>query len=140
MRVEKPAVVSVPVLTIQDPLAAAGAVVLDCRPPLLPVSMDIRGVDLSAGRLPAMSAGMDGLLNGREPLSIGGGGGGGGDLLGLICPELGVAPLVDPGTDGTSGRHQLVPRVDECMPLSPTSGVDVEVTRALLEVGSCRRW
>ena len=25
--------------------------------------------------------------------------GGGGDLIGLICPELGVAPLVDPGTD-----------------------------------------
>ena len=75
MRVEEPAVVSVPVLTIQDPLAAAGAVVLDCRPPLLPVSMDIRGVDLSAGRLPAVSAGMDGILPGREPLSNGGGGG-----------------------------------------------------------------
>ena len=27
------------------------------------------------------------------------GGGGGGDLLRLICPELGVTPLVDPGTD-----------------------------------------
>ena len=27
------------------------------------------------------------------------GGGGGGDLLRLICPELGVAPLLDPGTD-----------------------------------------
>ena len=26
-------------------------------------------------------------------------GGGGGDLLSSICPELGVAPLVDPGTD-----------------------------------------
>ena len=68
MRVEEPAVVSVPVFTIQDKLAAAGAVVLDCRPPpppLLPVSMDIRGVDLSAGWLPAMSAG-------REPLSNGG--------------------------------------------------------------------
>ena len=26
-------------------------------------------------------------------------GGGGGDLLSLICPELGVAPLGDPGTD-----------------------------------------
>ena len=26
-------------------------------------------------------------------------GGGGGDLLSLICPGLGVAPLVDPGTD-----------------------------------------
>ena len=25
--------------------------------------------------------------------------GGGGDLLSSICPELGVAPLVDPGTD-----------------------------------------
>ena len=59
MRVEEPSVVNIPVLTIQDPLAAAGAVVLDCRPPLLPVSMDIRGVDLSAGRLPAMSAVMD---------------------------------------------------------------------------------
>ena len=59
----------------------------------MPVSMDIRGVDLSAGRLPAMSAAMDGLLPGREPLSNGR------DLLGLICPELGVTPLVDPGTD-----------------------------------------
>ena len=36
---------NIPVLMIQDPLAAAGAVVLDCRPPLLPVSMDISGVD-----------------------------------------------------------------------------------------------
>ena len=34
-----------------------GAVVLNCRPPLLPVSMDISGVDLSAIRVPAMSAG-----------------------------------------------------------------------------------
>ena len=34
VHVEEPAVVSVPVLTIQDPLAAAGAVVLDCRPPI----------------------------------------------------------------------------------------------------------
>ena len=33
-----------PVLTVQDPLAAAGAVVFDCRPPL---SMDMSGVDLS---------------------------------------------------------------------------------------------
>ena len=36
---------NIPVLTIQDHLAAAGAVVLDCRPPLLLVSMDISGVD-----------------------------------------------------------------------------------------------
>ena len=48
---------NIPVLTIQDPLAVAGAVVLDCRPPLFPVSMDISGVDLSAIRVPPMSAG-----------------------------------------------------------------------------------
>ena len=90
MRVEEPAVVSVPVLTIQDPLAAAGAVVLDCRPPLLPVSMDIRGVDLSAGRLPAVSTGMDGLLPEREPLSNGGGGGlVGTNLSGAWCGSFG---------------------------------------------------
>ena len=41
VRVEEPAVVSVPVLTIQDPLAAVGVVVLDCRPPLLPISMEV---------------------------------------------------------------------------------------------------
>ena len=65
VRVEEPAVVSIPVFMIQDPLAAAGAVVLDCRPQLLPVSLDISGVDLSAGRLPATSADMDGLLPGK---------------------------------------------------------------------------
>ena len=48
---------NVQILTVQDPLAAAGAVVLDCRPPLLPVSMDIGGIDLSAIRAPAVSAG-----------------------------------------------------------------------------------
>ena len=46
--------------------------VLDCRPPLLPVSMDISGVDLSAGWLPAVSAGVDVLPHEREPLFSGG--------------------------------------------------------------------
>ena len=135
VRVEEPAVVSVPVLTLQDPLAAMGAVVLDCRPSLLPVSMDISVVDMSAVRLPAMSATMDGLLPGREQLSTGGGG----DLLGLICPELGVTPLVDPGTDLEDERPtpvgSPVAAIDEGMPLSPTLGADVEVARALWEMG-----
>ena len=38
--VMEPPVVNIPVLTIQDPLAAAGVVVLDCQPPLLPVSIE----------------------------------------------------------------------------------------------------
>ena len=65
-----------PLLTVQDPLAAAGAVVLDCRPPLLPVSMDISGVDLSAIRASAMSAETAAFPPEREQ-SCGGGGGGG---------------------------------------------------------------
>ena len=67
VRVMEPPIENIPVLTIQDPLAAAGAVVLDCRPPLLPVSMDISGVDLSVGRLP----------HERESSFSGGGGGAG---------------------------------------------------------------
>ena len=73
MRVEELAVVSVPILTLQDPWATVGAVVLDCQPALLPVSMDISGVDLSAVRFPAVSTAMDGFLPGREQLSTGGG-------------------------------------------------------------------
>ena len=120
---------------LQDPLAAVGVVVFDCRPPLLPVSMDISGVDLSAVRFPAVSTAMDGLLPGREQLSTGGGG----DLLGLICPELGVTPLVDPGTDLEDEQPtpvgSPVAAIDEGMPLSPTLDADMEVARALLEVG-----
>ena len=96
--------------------------------------MDISGVDLSAVRFPAVSTAMDGLLPGREQLSTGG------DLLGLICPELGVTPLVDPGTDLEDERPtpvgSPVAAIDEGMPLSPTLDTDVEVARALLEVGA----
>ena len=62
-----------------------------------------------------------------------------GDLLGLICPELGVAPLVDPGTDVEDEQPTPVgspsPVVDRAVPLSASSGVDLELTRVLLEVG-----
>ena len=50
-------------------------VVLDCRPRLLPVSMDISGVDLSAIRALAMSAEAGAFPPEREQ-SFGGGGGG----------------------------------------------------------------
>ena len=50
-----------------------------------------------------------------------------------------MAPLVDTGTDLEDERPTPVgfplAAVDECMPVSPTSGVDVEVAHALLEVG-----
>ena len=98
VHVEDPAVVIVPVLTLQDPLAAVGAVVLDCRPLLLPVSMDISGVDLLAVRFPEISTAMDGLLPGREQLSTGGGGGElvGTHLSGAWCDSFG-GPRYRPG-------------------------------------------
>ena len=80
---------NVPVLTVQDPLAAAGAVVLDCHPPLLPVSMDISGVDLSAIRALAVSAGAVVLPPERELLFGGGGGLTWFDLSGVGCYSTG---------------------------------------------------
>ena len=38
----------VPQLMEQDPWMAAGAMVFDCRPALLPVSVDVSGIDMSA--------------------------------------------------------------------------------------------
>ena len=62
-----------------------------------------------------------------------------GDLIGLICPELGVAPLMDPGTDLEDEQPTPVgspsPGVDKSVPLSAASDVDLELARALLEVG-----
>ena len=50
-----------------------------------------------------------------------------------------MTPLLDPGTNLEDERPtpvgSPVATIDEGMPLSPTSVVDVEVARALLEVG-----
>ena len=57
----------------------------------------------------------------------------------MICPELGVAPLVDPGTDIEDERSTPVgspsPDIDKSVPLSTSSGVEMELARVLLEVG-----
>ena len=84
-----------PHLTIQDPLAAAGAVVLDCRPQVLPGAMDVSGTDMAESR----SMSRAGVVTAVPPKREQSFGGGGGDLLSLICPELGVTPPVDTGTD-----------------------------------------
>ena len=126
VRVMEPPVQNVPVLTVQDPLAAAGAVVLDCRPPLLPVSMDISGVDLLAIRAPAVSAGAGVLPPDREQLF------GGGDLLSFICPELGVTLLVDPSMDvRLAGTH-----CERSGALSAQADVDIELCQVFQDVGA----
>ena len=130
-----------PRLTVQDPLAAAGAVVLDCRPPLLPVSMNVSGVDLSAIQSSTMAAEADAVPPEREQ-SLGGGGGG--DLLSLICPELGVAPLMDPETDLedelSTPAVSPVAAVHRVTPLSAQADVDIELGWVYEDVVSLRRW
>ena len=72
---------------------AAGAVVFDCRPALLPVSLDVSGIDMPAVRSSIPPAKTDVVRPAHEQAFEGA------DLLSLICLELGVAPLFDPGTD-----------------------------------------
>ena len=61
--------------------------------------MDVSGTELSEIRSMTRACAATASPPEREQSFGGGGGGGGGDLLGSICPEFGVAPLVDPGTD-----------------------------------------
>ena len=64
--------------------------------------------------------------------------GGGGDLLGLICPELGITPLVEPGTDVEDERPTPVgsplPVVDGVVP----AGVDMELAHVFHGDSRCR--
>ena len=58
----------------------------------------------------------------------------GGDLLGLICPEI-VNPVTDLEDERPTPVGSPSSAVDESMPLSTTSGVDLEVAHVLLDVG-----
>ena len=113
-----------PRLTEQDPLSAAGAMVLDCRPQVLPGAIDVSGTELAEIRSMTRARVATAAPPEREQ-SFGGGGGGGGDLLGSICPELGVAPLVDPGTD----CEDELP-----IPAGPPAYVDQEMESELQKV------
>ena len=72
---------------------AAGAVVFDCRPALLPVCLDVSGIDMPPVRSSILPAQTKVVRRAHEQAFEGA------DLLSLICPEFGVAPLFDPGTD-----------------------------------------
>ena len=80
-------------ITEMDPEMVAAAVVLDCHPALLPVSLDVSGIDMPVVRSSGPLAKTDVARPSYEQPCKGV------DLLSLICPELGVAPLFDPGTD-----------------------------------------
>ena len=131
VRVVETSIGDLPVLTLQDPSDVQGVVVFDCRPPLLPVSLDLSGIGLLSGLPPVASASV-GVPPNEHGLSISGGG----DSDVLIISELGVAPLEDSGTD----LEDELPTPDGLLStdaskpvLGPTSpGVDLELVRASL--------
>ena len=63
-----------PRLMEQDPLMVAGAVVFDCRPALLPVSVNVSGIDMRASRS-AISPAESVLVPPELERHFGGGGG-----------------------------------------------------------------
>ena len=56
VRVVERSVGDLPVLTLQDPSDVRGAMVYDCRPPLLPVSLQLSGIGPLSGLPTAVSA------------------------------------------------------------------------------------
>ena len=109
VRVMSGSVGDLPVLTLQDPADAKGALVYDCRPPLLPVSLQLCNMGPLSARRTEVSASVA-----VPPWDDGQ----------MICsmwsdevvfPELGVVPLVDSGTDLEDG----LPTPDACSDCFP---------------------
>ena len=134
IRVMEPPVRIAPRLTMQDPLAAAGAVVLDCRPLLLPGVMDVSSIDLAEIQSLTRASVADTVPPERERSF------GGGDLLSLICPELGVTARIDPETDleDEPSTPANSPATDDhgVVSLSAQADVDLELEQVFGDVGS----
>ena len=85
--------VELPTLTVQDASNLQGAIVYDCRPPLLPVSLRLEDI----GPLPLCRTVVSASLAAppqEDFMAIGGV-----SSERVAIPELGVTPLVDPDTD-----------------------------------------
>ena len=89
VRVVERSVGNLPVLTIQDHSDVQGAMVYNCRPPLLPVSLQLSDIGPLSG-LPTVVSASVAVHPWEDGLTISGVGS---DVL--VVPELGVAPLVD---------------------------------------------
>ena len=92
-RIQNTATHVAPRLTEQDPQMATGAVVFDYRPAVLPVSVDVSGMDIRSVRLAEPPA--DQVVAPAERKHEFGGP----TWLDDIDRELAVIPLLDSGTD-----------------------------------------
>ena len=115
-------------LTEQDPRMTAGAVVFDCRPAVLPVSVDVSGIDMQTVRRaepPAQPVEQES----TAPM-----------WLNDTDPELEVTPLLDSGTDC---QDELSSPDGSPMVISPIAGLlpsqgedDINLARILAEFGT----
>ena len=124
---------------LQDPSDVQGALVYDCRPPLLPVSLQLSDIGPLSGQPTVVSASVavPPWEDGRTISDV--------SPDGLVVPELGVAPLVDSGTDledelptpdGSMSTDAVQPG-EVVLPAdchAMRGGVDLELAQALLEV------
>ena len=128
-----------PILTMPDTADLQGAIVCDCRPPLLPISLQLKDIGPLPLRPTVVSASL------AAPPREDGMAVGGASPEGVAIPELGVAPLTDPETDledelptpddspsgGASGPEGV------CFPgvrPAPPDAFDLKLEKALLDV------
>ena len=108
------ALLPVPVVLPSDPTDAQGAVVYDCRPPLLPVSLQLGDLGTFARLRPKASASVA-----VPPWEVGPSiSDVNSDMV--VFPELGVTPLIDSERIWrTSCRRWKIPRVWLLFPWYP---------------------
>ena len=90
---DEPVGVEFPTLTVQDIPDLAGAIIYDCCPPLLPVSLWLKDIGLLPRSRPVASASLAAPPP-EDPMVIGGA-----SQEGVAVQELGVAPPDASGTD-----------------------------------------
>ena len=123
-----------PRLMEQDPRMAAGAVVFDCRPAELPVSVDVLGIDMQKVRRAEPPAEpFIALAERRQEFR-------GPMCLDHIDPELEVIPLLDSGTDcqeESSSPDGSPMVISPIVGLFPSQGEDdINLSQILSEFGT----
>ena len=115
MRVMAGSVSDLPILTLQDPADAQGTLVYNCRPPLLPVSLQLCDLGPLSVRRSEVTASVA-VPPWEEEQSISDMGS---DVV--VFPELGIAPLIDSGTD----LEDELPTPDDCRKLALRQGAEL---------------
>ena len=115
-------------LTVQDPSDLQGAIVYDCRPPLLPVSLRLENIASASLVAPPQEDCM--AIGGVSPERV-------------AIPELGVAPLVDPDNELPTPEDSML--LNDSSPEgvrlpggcpAPPDIADLELEKALLYVSA----